>query len=520
MLDLSPLSREEVITHYESLLSHSQECISNQAERIASLEAQLKWFRTQLFGAKSERRLYESLPPKEQLALGELLHPSEDPPPTETTVKSYERTQRGKKEIYVSDESKLRFDASVPVQTIDVPNPALEGLSEDEYHEIEERVTYRLAQRPGAYVVLKYVQKTVKKKEDGTLSRPPLPPAVIERSFADVSFLAGLIIEKFVYHLPLYRQHQRLKAAGVTVERATLTNLVHRSAQLLEPLYCTLLSSVLQSDVLTMDETPIKAGRGHGKMKQAFFWPLYGDKDEIVFLFSPTRAQQVVKNVLSGFQGTLLTDGYAVYEKYAAEASGITHAQCWSHTRRQFIKAEQCEPELVRTVLTLIRTLYETEEKVREGSLEERARVRAEKSTQIVEEIVSFAQEQLQYKALLPSHPLVKACYYLLNRKDALSVFLNDPTVPIDTNHIERMIRPVALGRKNFLFCWTELGARYAAILYSLISSCKLHNIDPYNYLVDVLQRIDSHQARNVGELIPRVWKETFLQQALSSDVQ
>jgi transposase len=102
---------------------------------------------------------------------------------------------------------------------------------------------------------------------------------------------------------------------------------------------------------------------------------------------------------------------------------------------------------------------------------------------------------------------------------DALSVFLNDQTVPIDTNHLERMIRPVALGRKNFLFCWTELGERYAALLYTLVSSCKLHNVDPYNYLVDVLQRINSHPARNVGELIPKIWKELFQHRTLSSDV-
>jgi transposase len=315
MLDLTVLSHEEIINHYESLLSQSQ-------ERIDCLEHQLKWFRTQLFGAKSERRLYDEVP-KEQRALGELLDPPEEPPSGETTVKSYERKHRGSKNVFISDESRLRFDDSVPVQTIEVPNPALDELSEDEYQHVEERVTYRLAQRPGAYVVLKYVQKTVKNKKDGTLSRPSLPPAVIERSFTDVSFLAGLIIEKFQYHLPLYRQHQRLQAAGITIDRSTLTKLVHRSAQLLEPVYHALLSSILHSDVLTMDETPIKAGRAKGKMKQAFLWPLYGDKDEIAFLFSPTRAQNVVRTALSGFEGTLLTDGYAVYEKYAAEAQGI-----------------------------------------------------------------------------------------------------------------------------------------------------------------------------------------------------
>ena len=508
MLDVSTLSRTELIAAYYQ-----------SQERVTSLENQLKWFRTQVFGAKSERRIYDVLP-KEQLALGELLDPPEDPPSPETTVKSYERTYRTSQKLFVSDESRLRFDESVPVETIEVPNPDLEGLLEDDYQEIEERVTYRLAQRPGAYVVLKYVQRTVKKKEDKTVSRPSLPPAVIERSFADVSFLAGLIIEKFQYHLPLYRQHQRLLAAGITVDRGTLTNLVHRSAELLEPVYYALLSSILQSDVLTMDETPIKAGRAKGKMKQSYLWPLYGDKDEIAFLFSPTRAKNVITSALSAFQGTLLTDGYAVYEKYVAEASGITHAQCWSHTRRQFVQAEECEPESVRLVLGLIRNLYQVEEELRESSLEEKALARSQRSAQTVDTLFSFAQKKLQEHVLLPSSPFVKACHYLLSRKEALSVFLDDPTVPIDTNHVERMIRPVAVGRKNFLFCWTEVGARSAAMLYSLISSCRLHRVDPYHYLIDVLQRIDTHPAINVGELVPRIWKEKFQQTRMTANIK
>jgi transposase len=159
-----------------------------------------------------------------------------------------------------------------------------------------------------------------------------------------------------------------------------------------------------------MDETPIKAGRAKGKMKQAFLWPLYGDKDEIAFLFSPTRAQNVVRTALSGFEGTLLTDGYAVYEKYAAEAQGITHAQCWSHTRRHFVQAEESEPESVRTLLELIRKLYQVEDEVRDASLEQRILARKQRSAKTVENIFAVAQQKLSERALLPSSPFVKAC--------------------------------------------------------------------------------------------------------------
>src|SRR5690606_6214114 len=148
------------------------------------------------------------------------------------------------------------------------------------------------------------------------------------RSLADVSFLAGLSIEKFLYHMPLFRQHQRLKHAGVYVSRGTLTNLVHRTAELLEPIYLALLSSILESKVLLMDETPIKAGpNGKGKMRQGYFWPVYGDKGEIAFPFAASRALKVAREALGDFCGVLVTDGYQVYKRFSETVDSVTHAQ-------------------------------------------------------------------------------------------------------------------------------------------------------------------------------------------------
>ena len=161
---------------------------------------------------------------------------------------------------------------------------------------------------------------------------------MFEKSFADVSVLVGLLIDKFVYHFPLYRQHQRLQQAGIRLSRGTLTQWVQRAAELLEPIYYALLSSILQSHVLTMDETGVKAGRpGKGKLHKGYFWPLYGDKDEVAFPFAASRAQAVVREALGKFCGVLLTDGYIVYELVCPEGQGLVHAQCWSHTRRQFV---------------------------------------------------------------------------------------------------------------------------------------------------------------------------------------
>lgn len=199
----------------------------------------------------------------------------------------------------------------------------------------------------------------IKRKGTGEFSCPPAPPAVLEKSMADVSLLAGLLIDKFSYHLPLYRQHQRLEAAGVHLARSTLTNFVQRTADLLLPIYEAQRRSILQSEVLTMDETPIKASRKKkGKMQTGYFWPVFGDRSEIVFPFSPTRAGRVIEDVLGdSFTGTLQTDGYTAYASYAEKIGSVEHALCWSHTRRKFIAAEGVEPALVTHGLGLIRSL-------------------------------------------------------------------------------------------------------------------------------------------------------------------
>jgi transposase len=203
----------------------------------ADLKRQVEWFKRQLFGRKSERRLRE--PDPQQLSLSGMLPPSvpvdERPPPPTETVKAYQRRLRFAA-ADGPDESGLRFDASVPVQEIVLPNPDVAALAPDAYAVIGEKMTYRLAQRPGAYVLLKYIRPVIKRKETEELSCPPAPPAVFEKSRADVSLLAGLLIDKFRYHLPLYRQHQRLGHAGIRRSRGTLTQWVQRAAELLEPI--------------------------------------------------------------------------------------------------------------------------------------------------------------------------------------------------------------------------------------------------------------------------------------------
>ena len=353
---------------------------------------------------------------------------------------------------------------------------------------------------------------------------PAAPAGVIDGSRADVSFLVGLLLDKFAWHLPLYRQHQRLLDAGITVSRAWLTQLAAQAAALLEPIYAAQLASIRTSRVKAMDETPIKAGRaGPGKMKGCYFWPVYGELDEICFPFFESRAHSNVEKVLGLSPvegGVLLSDGYGAYEAYAGK-TGLTHAQCWTHCRREFINAEAAEPALAAKALESIGALYVVEAKIREARLKGDAKreYRLDHARPIVEAFFGWVKDSLAAQGLLPSSPLTKALAYAHKRRAALEVFLTDPDVPIDTNHLERALRPIPMGRKNWMFSWTELGAQHVGVVQSLIATSRLHQVDPYDYLVDVLQRVGQHPAADVAQLTPRLWAQHFGKTPLRSDI-
>jgi len=518
---LAQRSRDELIAQLlesERAAIRARQEMEREREQRRTLEQQLRWFKRQLFGPRSERRLLEADPT--QLCLGEGLgtEARREAPETATTVRRHVRRRRPPRQG--PDEKGLRFDDSVPVVTVEVPNPELEGVPAEDQEGIGEKVSYRLGQRPAAYLVAKIVRKVVKRKDTGQITTAPLPLAVLEKSYADVSLLAGLLVDKFRYHLPLYRQHQRMQAAGVSVARASLTSWAAQAVELLEPIYEAQLDSIRESSVLAMDETPIRAGRrAPGRMKTGQFWPLYGDRDEVVFPYAPTRSRRVVEELLEGFSGTLLSDGFEAYERFAAQRERVTHALCWAHTRRKFVEAEDVEPERARRALEAIRQLYDQEERIRAQGLEGIAKIqaRAQGSRPVLEGLFRWLEEELTQGALLPTNPFTRAALYALKRRAGLAVFLADPAVPIDTNHLERALRPIPMGKKNWLFCWSELGARQVGHVQSLIATCVLQGVDPYVYLVDVLQRVAVHPQARVEELTPRRWKEHFAQAPLSS---
>ncbi len=518
------LSQREIIALLEAHNSYAERERQIQAKQAElerenqELKLQVQWWERQYFGEKSEKRIRETDPRQLSFVEGE-----DAPPEPAETVKGHQRRKRGKKRLedQVTSEG-LRFGPDVPVKTISVPNPELEGLKEGEdYEVIGTRETHKLAQR-SPYVILRFVRQVVKLLPQKKIRCAPAPQAVLERSYADVSFLAGLLVDKFVYHLPLYRQHQRLTEAGILLSRQTLTNSAARAIELLEPVYYSQLSSILMSEVLLMDETPVKAGlKCRKKMKQGYFWPVYGDKDEVAFPFAASRKHKEVGKILGSYAKTLVTDGYEAYDRFAEKTEGLTHAQCWSHTRRAFLKAQSTAPPLVEEALRRIGKLYEFEDDIRQKKLTggEKLAYRALHSRGEVTDFFFWLQAVMKRECLEPSNRFSKAANYALERQAGLEIFLSDPQVPIDTNEIERTIRPIPLGRKNWLFCWTELGAEHLGKIQSLLQTCRLQGVDPYTWLVDVLQRVDSHPAIDVHLLTPRLWKQNFADNPLRSPI-
>lgn len=489
----------------------SEEAKNAQLKKILiAKEEQIAWLVQLLLGPTSERRSWESLEPDAQLWLeGMALKLPESPPPRATTIKEHERNCRANP-TEVSKAGRIKHGPNATVIDVDVKNPEVEDVPEDQLVLVETKTTQKIVRVSSPFAIVNVHSKTYCRKDDLEEIVPPPLPEVLENSIYDVSFLAGLAIDKYQFHLPLYRQHQAIKNCDIFLDRGHLTRVLHRTAELLEPIYGALSSSVLNSKILTADETPTPAGRKKGKMAQGFFWAFFGEQNEIYYLFSPSRARAVLDDNLAAFQGHLVCDGYSAYESFVEATQGTELVQCWSHTRREFLKAEKQDSERVKWVLRHIQLMYQVEEKVRGETPNKVLKARQRETKPLVETLFEFLKITIAEETFVPSDPFLKAANYCLRREEPLKAFLENAELPLDTNHLERELRPQAVGRKNWMFHVTEEGARHAAIFYSLIRSCILAEINPTVYLVDVLQRIATDKMYKAELLIPRLWKKHF----------
>lgn len=342
-----------------------------------------------------------------------------------------------------------------------------------------------------------------------TLIQAPVPAQVIDKGIPTAGLLAHVLVAKFADHQPLYRMSGILERAGVAVADSTLGQWVGVCGVALQPLVDALKANLLGERVLHADETPVAMlDPGAGKTHRAYLWSYastaFAPLQAVVYDFAESRAGRHAEQFLGAWRGTLVCDDYSGYK--ALLAQGITEAGCMAHARRRFFDLHaNHQSQIAGEVLDLFGQLYGVEREVAELDAQQRLCIRQAKARPIADALHAWLR--IQRQRVPDGSAIAKAIDYSLNRWAALTRYLDDGHVPIDNNWVENRIRPVALGRNNWLFAGSLRAGQRAAAIMSLIQSAKLNGHDPYVYLKDVLERLPTQPASRVGELLPHRWR-------------
>ena len=458
------------------------------AEQIALLTAEVAALRQALFGRKSEvmpdiRRRPAAATPEE---------------------KAQREQERLKKRAAGRENQK-----ALPVQesVLDVPDeqrvcPTCNGTELGELG--EGLVTEQIEYVPPQLVRIRWVRrKYACGCGEGIVTAAP-PPTVGEGVIYGPGLHAQVAVAKCADSLPLYRQAKAMKRAGVRIGRSTLGDVFHRTAEALKPLYDRLVNQVALADYVSADETPLPVQK-KGGCHRGFVWTFIAGKT-IVYTYSRTRSGETPSRILGDSEGVLQVDGYSGYNAVSTPKSR-TRAGCWAHTRRYFFKALDTAKTDANEAMDRIGKLYRIEREARESGIAGSAAhlgLRETESRPIVAALFEWlAERQAKYP---PKSPMGKAITYALNQRASLEVFLSDASVAIDNNASERALRVVAVGRKNFLFAGNDGGAQNLAILQTMVSTAQSYGVNPFEYLRDVLIRLDSHPNSRIDELLPEHW--------------
>jgi len=373
---------------------------------------------------------------------------------------------------------------------------------------IGEETSEQLDYTPASLFVIEHVRlKYACPACEGNVVAAPMPAQPIDKGRPGPGLLAQVITAKFTDHLPLNRQTEIFARHGVTLSRQTLCDWIGAGADLLEPLYRDLRASVLGSTVIHTDDTPVPVlDREGGATREGRLWVYVSDHTpaDLVYDYTPTRSRAGPAAFLGDFRGYLQADAYAGYD--ALYATGrVVEVGCWAHARRYFWDAKGADAGRALRALGAIRELYAVEADARALAADARCALREERARPVLERFKTWLDEQAD--VVLPKSPIGEAVGYARKQWGALTRYLDDGALAIDNNVSERALRKVVVGRGNWLFCGNDEGGRRAAILYSLVATCKEHGLDPWAYLRDVLARIPTHPDQRRAELLPRYWK-------------
>ena len=452
-----------------------------------------------VFGSKSER--FEGLnnPNQLGLALGlEEIIPSQTTPQTEQI--EYTRT---KKE-----------DAKKPVRSVlpaDLPRVVIEIQPDGDTTGMKcigYEITEQLEMTPSKFFVKQYKRAKYALPNGQGVTIAKMPELALPKAIAGPSVVAHILISKYVDHLPLYRQQSQYIRIGLKVNDATMGGWVEGGITLLSILHERIVQILLSSEYIQLDETSIKvmSSEKKGKTHRGYFWASHSPQKKLaVFHYDKRRAATFPDQFLANYQGFLQTDGYSVYEHFE-KVGGIKLLACLAHARRKFCEALDDNKELASYFIESIQVLYKLEQELRDSKataetiLEHRKKIAVPKLI----ELHQWLKDNLT--KVTPTSPTGKAISYALNRWEKMMVYTTDARLQIDNNLVENQIRPIALGRKNYMFCGSHESAERTAIMYTLFACCKLSNVNPHDWLNDVLVKLPSRKANEIDDLLPHNW--------------
>jgi len=379
---------------------------------------------------------------------------------------------------------------------------------------IGEEITEELEYEPGKlfvnrYVRPKYVSDSYRMTDNRSIIIAPMIDRPLPKAIVGPGLLAQIIIDKYVDHLPLYRQLERFKREGINIPYSTIGDWLKNGCTLIDPLYESLKKLIVQSNYLHADESPIKVldKDKKGTTHRGYYWVYHNSIDGLVwFDYREGRGREGPVEVLKDFKGYLQTDGYAVYD-FFKEDKDIIVLHCMAHARRMFFEAKDNDKVIAEYALEQIGLLYNIEREAKEQQLDpgQILQLRQTEAVPVLESLGKWMEET--YLKVLPKSAIGKALGYSISRWPELMLYATDGKLNIDNNPVENQVRPVAIGRKNYLFAGSHEAAKRSAILYSLMGTCKLHGINPFIWLRDILQRIATHPINKIQDLLPHNWK-------------
>lgn len=385
--------------------------------------------------------------------------------------------------------------------------------------EVGQEIKEVLEYQPGELFVKQYVRpEYIKTTEDGLNAKrviASLPAMPLEKSIAGASLLTHLLVSKWVDHQPVYRLLGILKRQNVIINHSTVYGWIKDAMALVEPVYNLHCKEVLNTHYLNADETTIKVldKDKKGTTHKGYYWVYYDTRRKLaLFDYQPGRGAIYPQSMLHKFKGYLQSDGYDAYETFD-KIEGVTTLCCWAHARRKFYEAKDYDNSNAKTILEQIQQLYKIEAHCRDESFtpEQIKNYRHTHAIPILTALQKLLQDLLVKS--LPSSPLGKAISYTLRRWDKLCLYTTDGILQIDNNLVENSIRPVALGRKNYLFAGSHERAQDAAMLYSLFATCRLHNVNPEKWLTHLFENINNTKRDQLHLLLPQNYNTTIEQQ-------